>query len=94
MNVGTPSISVVIPAFNEEYYLPDTLQAVENSAALLRSRHHLKTEVIVVDNGSADDTAKVAGSFRRPCDYGTGTQHCACAEPRGGGGAGRSAGFP
>src|ERR1035438_6734605 len=59
----TPSISVIIPAFDEERYLPATLQAVENSALLLRSRDGVDTEVIVVDNNSADATAKVARSL-------------------------------
>jgi glycosyltransferase involved in cell wall biosynthesis len=63
VNCDTPSISVIIPAFNEEFYLPDTLQAVENSASLLRSRHRVKTEVVVVDNSSVDATAKVARSL-------------------------------
>jgi glycosyltransferase involved in cell wall biosynthesis len=63
VNCDTPSISVIIPAFNEELYLPNTLQAVENSASLLRARHGVKTEVIVVDNSSMDATAKVARSL-------------------------------
>jgi len=63
VNSETPSISVIIPAFNEERYLPATLQAVENSALLLRSRDGVNTEVIVVDNNSADATANVARSL-------------------------------
>jgi glycosyltransferase involved in cell wall biosynthesis len=63
VNSDTPSLSVIIPAFDEERYLPATLQAVENSALLLRSRDGVNTEVIVVDNNSADATAKVARSF-------------------------------
>jgi glycosyltransferase involved in cell wall biosynthesis len=63
VNSDTPSISVIIPAFDEERYLPATLQAVENSALLLRSRDGVNTEVIVVDNNSADATAKVARSL-------------------------------
>ncbi len=62
MNSDTPSISVIIPAFNEERYLPATLQAVEDSALLL-SRDGVHSEVIVVDNNSADSTAKVARSL-------------------------------
>jgi glycosyltransferase involved in cell wall biosynthesis len=63
VNRDTPYISVIIPAFNEERYLPATLQAVENSALFLRSRDGVNTEVIVVDNNSADATAKVARSL-------------------------------
>ena len=63
MNSDTPTISVIIPAFNEERYLPATLQAVRNAALLLQSRDAVSTEVIVVDNNSADATAKVARSL-------------------------------
>ena len=63
MNSDTPSISVIIPAFDEEHYLPATLQAIGNSALLLRSQDGVNTEVIVVDNNSADSTAKVAHSL-------------------------------
>lgn len=63
MSCDKPSISVIIPAFNEEFYLPDTLHAVENSAVLLRSRHGVNCEAIVVDNGSVDATAQVARSL-------------------------------
>jgi len=63
MNSDGPSISVIIPAFNEERYLPATLQAVERSALHLRARDGANTEVIVVDNNSADATAKVARSL-------------------------------
>ena len=63
MSGDTPAISVVIPAFNEESYLPDTLQAVVRSSALLQSRYGAHTEVVVVDNGSADATATVAQSL-------------------------------
>jgi glycosyltransferase involved in cell wall biosynthesis len=56
------AISVIVPAFNEELYLPDTLDAVEKSAAVLRSRCGLRTKVIVVDNASVDGTARVAAS--------------------------------
>jgi glycosyltransferase involved in cell wall biosynthesis len=57
------TISVVIPSFNEERYLPATLRAVARSAALLELRHGVRTELIVVDNGSTDGTATVARTF-------------------------------
>lgn len=63
MNNETPSVSVIIPAFDEECYLPATLQAVHKSALLLRSRHGVNAEVMVVDNNSADSTAEVAHSL-------------------------------
>lgn len=51
-------ISVIIPAHNEEDYLGATLEA-------LRKQDHSWFEVIVVANGCADATAKVA---RGRCD--------------------------
>ena len=48
-------LSVVIPAFNESSRLPATLQAV---VTLLQSRSET-FEVLVVDDGSTDDTAEL-----------------------------------
>jgi glycosyltransferase involved in cell wall biosynthesis len=51
--------SVIIPAFNEEEYLPTTL------ACLQESMHKLKEhgELIVVDNNSNDRTAEIAREY-------------------------------
>lgn len=57
MNSKTPYISVVIPAFNEEKYLPQTL------TALTRQTYKKPFEVIVVDNNSTDKTAHFAQKF-------------------------------
>lgn len=51
------SISVVIPAHNEEKYLPACLESI------LTYRTPDVAEVIVVDNCSTDKTADVAGRF-------------------------------
>jgi glycosyltransferase involved in cell wall biosynthesis len=51
------SISIVIPAFNEESRLPATLDKV---IAWLRARSFRAVEVLVVDDGSRDQTAAVA----------------------------------
>lgn len=53
---ATVSLSVVIPAFNEEKRLPVTLSRV---LPFLRSRGE-SFEVVVVNDGSGDDTAAVA----------------------------------
>ena len=50
------SLSVVIPAFNEEKRLPRTLASI---LAFLRGRGE-SFEVVVVDDGSTDGTAEVA----------------------------------
>ena len=48
------SISIVIPAYNEEARLPSTLDAV---AKHIRAKDFVFAEVIVVDDGSRDGTA-------------------------------------
>jgi glycosyltransferase involved in cell wall biosynthesis len=57
---GTPDLSIVIPSYNEEKRLPATLQRI---AAYLEASGR-RAEVIVVDDGSTDETAKVAESFQ------------------------------
>jgi glycosyltransferase involved in cell wall biosynthesis len=51
------SISIIIPAYNEEKRLPATLQIVKG---YLSSTHWESAEIIVVDDGSTDTTAAVA----------------------------------
>lgn len=51
------TISVVIPAYNEEKYLPKTLES-------LKTLDRRPDEVIVIDGGSTDDTANVARDHR------------------------------
>lgn len=54
------SISVIIPAFNEEFWLGATLQSIQASAAALHSSTGVATEIIVVDNNSTDETRRLA----------------------------------
>ena len=56
------SITIVIPAYNEERRLPATLSAV---LAHLREREWRFAEVLVVDDGSTDATVGVAEEFCR-----------------------------
>ena len=56
MNDGRPELSIVIPSFNEELRLPGTLTAI---AKYIRASGR-SAEVIVVDDGSRDQTAAVA----------------------------------
>ena len=60
MTVGNFDLSIIIPSYNEEARLPETLQRI---AAYLPTLG-LRTEVLVVDDGSTDRTASVAESFR------------------------------
>ncbi|HZQ85650.1 MAG TPA: glycosyltransferase, partial [Acidimicrobiales bacterium] len=59
----TPDVSIVVPAWNEELRLPATLDA------LTRAVDPDDTEVIVVDDGSADATANVASVLLAPLPH-------------------------
>jgi dolichyl-phosphate beta-glucosyltransferase len=52
-------LTIIIPAYNEERRLPPTLHKI---AAFLRSQPY-RSEVLVVENGSRDDTSGVAERF-------------------------------
>jgi len=54
-------LSIVIPAYNEEKRLPPTLEEV---ARFLDAQPY-RSELIVVENGSQDQTARVAEEFAR-----------------------------
>lgn len=53
-------VSVVIPAFNEEKYIGETLFSLLKSEQQTRINY----EVILVDNNSSDQTSKVAAKFK------------------------------
>ena len=54
-----PSLSFIIPAYNEAQLLGSTLSAIERAASALR----LRFEVIVVDDASHDRTPAVARAY-------------------------------
>jgi len=54
--IGRPHLSVVVPAYNEEAGIGETLSRI---GAYLRD-NKLDAEILVVDDGSADGTAKAA----------------------------------
>jgi glycosyltransferase involved in cell wall biosynthesis len=56
---ASPTVSVVIPCYNGARFLRATLGSV-------LAQTHLSCEVIVVDDGSTDDSAGVAESFGPP----------------------------
>ncbi len=57
------SVSVIIPAFNEEKYLGEKLKSVQQALELLPKVAGVLAEIIVVDNISTDLTVEVALSF-------------------------------
>jgi glycosyltransferase involved in cell wall biosynthesis len=56
----TRSISIVIPAYNEQVRLPDTLRRVER---YLQETDWAFHEILVVDDGSTDGTCDAANAF-------------------------------
>jgi len=57
--MNNPFISIVIPAFNEEKRILPTLELVDNYL----SRQDYKSEIIVVDDGSSDNTVDIVKAF-------------------------------
>ncbi len=53
------TISVIIPAFNEEHYIGDCIQSILDAAS------PNVVDIIVVDNASTDATASIASAFPR-----------------------------
>jgi len=56
------TITVVVPAFNAARYLPEALASVAGQTSL-------PDEVLVVDDGSTDDTAAVAAAFAKTSPF-------------------------
>jgi glycosyltransferase involved in cell wall biosynthesis len=54
------SLSVIIPAVNEERFIGETLGRLAEAVRHLQSGHPCAVQVIVVDNASEDQTAAVA----------------------------------
>jgi glycosyltransferase involved in cell wall biosynthesis len=57
--LSSPSISIIIPAHNEESFLPDCLRGVAEAAVFAK----LTVETIVVLNRCTDGTEKIARDF-------------------------------
>jgi dolichyl-phosphate beta-glucosyltransferase len=60
MSSAAPEFSIIVPAYNEERRLPETLKGI---AAYIRISGR-EAEILVVDDGSTDRTAAIANSFR------------------------------
>ena len=60
--MSAPSLSVVIPAFNEALRLPATLARVRSHLDARQASY----EIVVVDDGSTDATAEVARAVAAP----------------------------
>jgi len=60
MSSKVPELSIIIPSYNEELRLPNTLQSIAHFVNTLG----YSVEVVVVDDGSNDRTAATAEAFR------------------------------
>ena len=61
MGQKVPELSIVIPALNEEKFLPQALKGIQQGMA--RRGDSFPFEVIVCDNASEDQTAQVAREY-------------------------------
>ncbi len=52
-------VSIIVPAFNEERLIAETLRRIQTAAAVF-ARRHWAVELIVCDNNSTDRTAELA----------------------------------
>jgi glycosyltransferase involved in cell wall biosynthesis len=73
--VQVPRVSVIIPAYNAERYIRDTLGSV-------LAQTYPNIEVIVVDDGSRDGTADVVRSFGARVRYVKQENSGGCGRPR------------
>ena len=59
---SSPKVSIVVPAFNEASRIGDSIQKIEEFLGKLP----FGTEVVVVDDGSSDDTADIVSRLKFP----------------------------
>lgn len=62
---STPLLSIIIPAYNEEYRLPRSLQAIDR---FLQTQPYT-AEVLIIENGSSDHTTEIAETFAQAHPY-------------------------
>lgn len=73
--MDNPLVTVVIPAYNAEKYIADTLHSV-------LSQSYQNLEILVVDDGSTDNTAPIIKSFLPRVRYLRQANSGSCAAPR------------
>ncbi len=63
INMKKPAISLIIPAYNEEKLIYNTLLSVSKAVSQFELDTQQSLEIIVVDNDSSDRTVEIASMF-------------------------------
>ncbi|MCR4412124.1 MAG: glycosyltransferase family 2 protein [Thermoguttaceae bacterium] len=63
MNSASPSLSIVIPALNEEEAIGSTIARCLDAVEAIRASGVASVEILVVNDGSTDRTSEIARSF-------------------------------
>jgi len=58
-----PGLSIVVPLFNEAKGLAALHERIAEAARFMKAKHDLSAEVVYVDDGSSDDTSRIANSL-------------------------------
>ena len=64
MNLSTPQLSIIIPAYNEELRLERTLERIREYFSA-QPAGMAAVEIVVVDDGSVDGTSRLAQEWAR-----------------------------
>lgn len=56
-----PALSIVIPVYNKQKYISDTLKSVINQT-------FIDSEIIIVDDGSTDNSLQICEEFAKSCN--------------------------
>lgn len=72
---SSPLVSVIIPAYNAEQFIAETLDSI-------LSQTYVNREVIVVDDGSTDGTRKLVNRYGSQVQYFYQENSGGCASPR------------
>jgi glycosyltransferase involved in cell wall biosynthesis len=57
-----PTVTVIIPTFNREKYLPEAIDSLLRQTVV-------PDQILIVDDGSTDNTSTVAASYPAPVEY-------------------------
>lgn len=72
MSAPSPYVSIIVPCFNAEQYIADTIRSAQQQT-------YPHKEVIVIDDGSTDGSVEVLKSFGSSIRWETGPNRGACA---------------